>query len=351
MKKKKTASFFILLLLPTLLVALLIVVVDPFFHFHAPLKGEPYLLSEERYQNDGIVKHFAYEALVTGSSTSQNFKTTDINRLWNVEAVKAPFAGASFKEQDSIVRTAISTNSDLKMVIRGIDLNGIDCDKDEMLYEDYPEYLYDRNPFNDYDYLFNKDVAELIGKMAIRLVKGEGAESFDEYSNWNEIKDFGGPAVLSTFTRVDECESEAPSFSEEDYTRIRDNITQNIIETAKENPDIEFYVFLTPPSVCLWDAVIRTGSFDNVIDEIKYTYELLLEVENIKLFSFFDKIEITGDLDNYMDSIHYSEDINTYICECMSRGEGLVTGETYMDYVETVKEIYENFDYESIFNE
>ena len=347
--KKKNLSFFVLLFLPTLMVALIIILVDPFFHFHAPFKGEPYLLSEERYQNDGIVRHFAYDALITGSSTSQNFKTTDINRLWNVDSVKVPFAGASFKEQDSIVRTAISTNSDLKMVIRGIDINGIDCDKDEMLYDDYPEYLYDSNPLNDYDYLYNKDVAELVGKMVIRLIKGEGPESFDDYSNWNEIKSFGGPAVLSTFTRVDEAEEEAPPFSEEELARIRDNITQNIIETALENPDIDFYVFLTPPSVCFWDAIIRTGCYDNVMNELKYTYELLLEVENIKLYSFFDKIEITGDLDNYMDTLHYSEDINTYICECMNRGEGLMTRDNYAEYIERVREIYENFDYDSIF--
>lgn len=38
-------------------------VIDPFFHYHAPLEGLAYPLTDpyERYQNDGIVRHFDYE--------------------------------------------------------------------------------------------------------------------------------------------------------------------------------------------------------------------------------------------------------------------------------------------------
>lgn len=34
------------------------IIVDPFFHYHKPLPGLFYVLNNERYQNDGILKNF-----------------------------------------------------------------------------------------------------------------------------------------------------------------------------------------------------------------------------------------------------------------------------------------------------
>ena len=269
LNRKSFIRFLILLLIPVALVMLLVIVIDPFFHYHAPIKGLPYILSEERYQNDGIVKHFDYEAMITGSSTSQNFKASDIERLWGYETVKVPLAGSSFKEQDAIVKTAIANNPDLKMVIRGLDPDAINRDKDYMAYDEYPEYLYDNNPFNDADYIFNKDVMLMIVRNGMRLVKGKGSVSFDEYSNFNNAVPFGLQAVLSSFVRQEERDTVSPPFSDEDYARMRENLTQNVIETAINNPDIEFFVFFAPPCIFYWDSFVRTKSIDNVIDEMK----------------------------------------------------------------------------------
>lgn len=46
-------------------IAGLTAVVDPFFHYHKPLECLSYPLNNERYQNDGIVKHFDYDAVIT----------------------------------------------------------------------------------------------------------------------------------------------------------------------------------------------------------------------------------------------------------------------------------------------
>ena len=42
--------------------------IDPYFHYHAPLPFVRYELNNDRYQNNGIVKHFEYDAIITGSS-------------------------------------------------------------------------------------------------------------------------------------------------------------------------------------------------------------------------------------------------------------------------------------------
>ena len=39
--------------------------VDPYFHYHGPLVGLSYPDGNERYQNDGIIRNFAYDAVIT----------------------------------------------------------------------------------------------------------------------------------------------------------------------------------------------------------------------------------------------------------------------------------------------
>ena len=51
--------------------------IDPLFHYHEPVEGLKYPINDERYQNDGIIKHFEYNAIITGSSMTENFKTSE----------------------------------------------------------------------------------------------------------------------------------------------------------------------------------------------------------------------------------------------------------------------------------
>ena len=70
----------------------LIAVVDPYFHYHKPLPYFSYTLDNERYQNDGILRHFDYDAVITGSSMTENFKPSELDELFGVNAVKVPFS-------------------------------------------------------------------------------------------------------------------------------------------------------------------------------------------------------------------------------------------------------------------
>lgn len=89
-------------------VAAATVVIDPFLHYHGPLAGLEYPLLDERYQNDGIARHFSYDALITGTSMTQNFKPSEFDALWGAEAVKIAFSGASYREVDENVRRALT---------------------------------------------------------------------------------------------------------------------------------------------------------------------------------------------------------------------------------------------------
>ena len=96
------------------------IIIDPYFHYHAPLNTLQYPIYDERYQNDGIVKNFNYDAIITGTSTTENFKTSEFDELFNMNSVKVPFSGATYREIGDNLKRAIDANPNIKCVLRGV---------------------------------------------------------------------------------------------------------------------------------------------------------------------------------------------------------------------------------------
>ena len=71
--------------------------VDPYMHFHKPLTDKYYYgLNNQRSQNDGITKHFDYDTLITGTSMTENFRTTEADRIFGCNSIKVAYSGGSF---------------------------------------------------------------------------------------------------------------------------------------------------------------------------------------------------------------------------------------------------------------
>lgn len=84
------------------------------------------------------------------------------------------------------------------------------------------------------------------------------------------------------------------------------------------------------------------------IEAEQYVIGLLLEHDNIRLYSFNNRTDITTDLNNYKDKIHYASWINSLMLRWMHDGEYLLTKDNYMDYLEKERAFYTGFDYESL---
>ncbi|MCM1027881.1 MAG: hypothetical protein NC432_15765 [Roseburia sp.] len=135
------------------------------------------------------------------------------------------------------------------------------------------------------------------------------------------------------------------TLSAEDYSQIRENIQRNVLQTARENRDVTFYLFFPPYSICHWNTLVRTKQLDAQLDAEKYAVELLLEAENIHVFSFADQIGTISDLDNYTDALHYGEWVNSDILKWIREGKGELTEENYSEWFQQIKEFYQNYDF------
>lgn len=328
--------------------------IDPYMHFHKPNTDNYfYTLDNQRSQNDGITKHFDYDALITGTSMTENFRSSEMDNIFNCNSIKVCYSGGSFKEINDNLKVAAKNNPDLNIVVRGLDMSYFFMDKDYIRNDlgVYPSYLYDSNPFNDVEYIWNRDI---IWNRAYKMAAANnnknfkpGITSFDDYSRWKYECTYGintlCPNGISDFSK-----GKAVHLTSEEKEKIRGNITQNVTNLAVENPNITFYYFFPPYSIVWWKDQVKTGNIYKQIEAEQYIIELILEHENIKLFSFNNRLDITTDLNNYKDQLHYGPWVNSLILQWMHSGEYQITKENYLAYLETELSNYLDFDYKSL---
>lgn len=290
--------------------------VDPFFHFHKPYTNAYYYtIDNERSQNDGISKNFEYDALITGTSMTENFKTSEFDKIFGVNSVKLPYAGGSYKEINDHIAIALKNNDQLKTIIRCLDMNYF-YENASAMHDDlnkYPTYLYDNNPFNDINYLLNRDV--IFNRVYSMMTENDrndfnpGITSFDDYARWQDWFSYGTKSIYGNDT-LDKLPYSGPGnnkvhLSDEEKAIIKENITQNITSIADEYPDVKFYYYFSPYSAVYWESLAETGEIYKHVETEKYIIELILEHKNIYLFSFNNRADIITDLNNYRDRIHY----------------------------------------------
>jgi hypothetical protein len=324
--------------------------IDPYFHYHKPIESLQYKFQDQRYINDGIIKHFDYDTIITGTSMIENFKTTECDLLFGSNSIKVPYSGGYYKEIDQSLKRAIKANPNIKLVIRSLDYSKINKDKDDARYEleTYPEYLYNYSYFDDVNYVLNKDIMIKNTEVLKYTRKGNVTTSFDRYSNWNKKFTFGKETVLRTYERPEKVDK-IRQLNDKEIKTIKDNIYQNVEETAKENPDITFYLFFTPYSISYWDILNQSGKVQYHIDTERLVIEQLLKYDNIKLFSFSNNFELVCNLNNYKDQAHYGQAVNSKMLEWMKAGDYELTYNNYEDYLNQLENFYLNYDYDSIY--
>lgn len=325
--------------------------IDPYFHYHKPiLEGYFYSLDNQRSQNDGISKNFDYDALITGTSMTENFKTSEMDEIFGTHSIKVSYSGGSYKEINDNLVNALQSNPNLKIIVRCLDYIRILDDKESMRNDlgTYPTYLYDNNPFNDVKYLLNRDI---IFSRAYKMAKDNddpnaprGITSFDDYSRWQYDYSFGIDSVVPD-RNMSSTQGAVVHLTEDERITIYGNITQNVTDLADQYPDVEFYYFFSPYSIAYWVQKLNDGTFDKQIEAEEYVIELILEHPNIHLYTFNDKYEIVTDLNNYKDYAHYGQWVNSLILRWIHDGNGLLTKENYQSYIKNEYEFYSTYDY------
>lgn len=341
-------TFFIIIFLGLGAVAGLVIFVDPFFQYHKPLNGFPYIVDQQVNMNPGLAKNMDYDSILLGSSMTVSFNTDWFAEISGLKTQKLSYNGAYPKDQDIIMDIVFAEKGDsVKQVFLGIDELNYSGDIDQTKFE-VPWYLYDNNYLNDVKYLFNKDV---ILDYILRAV----ADPKDK-SDWNMIyrpwwqdEHYQKAAVLMYYEPAPIAET-AP-VTQEFIDRIAANLDENIIPHIEAHPETTFTVFYPPYSILYWNNVCRRQELETVIEKYRYMSERLLKYENVELFFFQNQEEIICNLNNYADYTHYHGRICHYMVECFENKTCRVTMENLEEELDKLYRLAFNYDYEGIYDD
>ena len=361
--KKWFGSIIIIMVVTLLVLAGCVFWADPFFHYRKPKEYLYYELTDQRFQNDGITRHFDYDAIITGTSMTENFSASQFDELFGTNSIKVCFSGATYKEIDDNLQVSYESGHSPKYVLRGLDYTLLVRDKDELRLDmgEYPDYLTNANPFDDVKYLLNKDVIiNYTLPSLIKYIKGEpgGHTSFDVYSYTAYNATYDKNAVL-----MGRSEFKAPEVinaaTDDEITMLTENMSANVIELAGKHPETTFLYFFPPYSMAYFGGVKEEGNLEKELLFKEKAIDMMLEYDNIHIYSFTDALDITTDLNRYRDVAHYDQNVNFWIIEQIAKGEGFdsegsnvpvfrITKENKETYVEAEKELLMNFDYNSL---
>lgn len=315
----------ITILIPVLLIAGVVYAFDPFYHYHKPWFGLKAVLSDKEYQCIGTLRNFDYDSLLVGSSVMENNDNSWYDEAYGIKSIKAIRSYGATADLCYLMDAAYEKN-DIRYVFYNIDPSALSAAA-QLTYESTgcPMYLYDKNPFNDVKYLFNKDV--LLEKIPYQLANSFIGDYNENLSyNWAKWKNFGTDYVLNLYGRSEEI---VPMMDEKVYqTELEANIAL-LTSRVEAHPETQFIFFYPTYSMLWWDGIVRSGERDAYIHNEKEMTKALLSYDNVRIFCFQNDREVATDLDYYMDTIHFSPEINRRMLDKIIAGEDEMTLDNY----------------------
>lgn len=315
--------------------------VDPFFHYHMPLNNGPAVREKSIYVNPGIARNESYQAVITGSSVTENFRESWFEELFSYDTVKLPIGSGRTVNYRELFKNVFSSGNEIKCVFWGLDLFALVCDPEETIQE-VPEYLYDNNLWNDVRYLLNKDV--LLNEIP-NVLFNQNSFNDDEAYTWDQRFEFGEEIAIehylyNTYNFSEDVEGRLP---QDIYLgNCHDNL-ENVITFIRDNSNTEFYIFFPPYSMLYWHDKERRGETSAYLYAEEYAIQQLLVYENVKLFSFQDIEEIVCNLNNYKDDIHYMAEINYLMARSMKLNNYRITADNYKERLENLQNLIEHY--------
>lgn len=317
MKPSKFLKKFIIAVIICFWAVFLIVwYIDPFYHFHAPFWPFKVTITKGEYQGIGSIRNFDYDSILLGSSVAENYNNRWFDEGFNCTTIKGIKSSGTTADLLYLFDEACEKNNDdIKYCFYSLDLFALMADPDtnftSYLKDSLPLYLYDHNPFNDLEYIYNKDVLFEAIPTAIYKAFDSSVDEGETYS-WYHNKEFSKEAAIRNSDLTDQDLSQTPLSVDEIDEYVKSNL-ENLIQRIKTHPDTEF-IFILPPYSSLWrENMIRCG------EQLRYEYayeaflDAMKQFDNVKIYSFMDDINITDNLDNYMDAMHFSYNISGMI--------------------------------------
>ncbi|BBH22768.1 hypothetical protein Back11_41130 [Paenibacillus baekrokdamisoli] len=314
------AYFATFAVLTAVLVAMLTSFIDPLQFYHKASWYSPVFSSEQRYQNPGLARNYEYDTIIIGTSMTENFIPTEVNKALGGNTLKLSIRGSTADEHFKIASLALKTGK-VKKVLWGLDYFSLKTGDQEAA-GPFPTYLYDDKLWNDYKYWFNYSVYEQFFKGIMRELNGTAPQNINYLYNWSHQVSFGKKYVLNAYKKA-KVEEAYFGLNEEPLDVIKKNFNDHILALVKEYPDVEFSFYYPPYSVLrqsIWKDT-NAQRYDNQLAMKTWMFKQFNAHANTRVYDFQSESDWTYNLDLYKDLSHHNQDVNTWIAEAIGRDD------------------------------
>lgn len=323
------------------------VLVDPLFQYHKPWFGLEPVVTNERYQNAGVIKYFDFDNAILGTSLSENFTISEVNKTFGGDSVKLTMYGSSIYNMTYQMELMKKRQMLPKVIM---------CDMSPILFEapndklknPLPVFLYNNNPLDDVEYVWNFSVLNDFTYQAVMLNVNHSIPDYDTVFVSEESHSSGKDKVLSRYSRPDISTEPVDT---EAYLSLEKKNLALFTQYFDAMPECEFVFFMAPFSMLYWDEQTRL----NRVPTLKAAYDeackTLTSYDNVKLYMWTDDemLGIMSDLDNYVDAHHYNGQVSSGILARIKAGQGLLTEKNYREELDNLFQYVEEFDYNQYF--
>ena len=302
--------------------------VDPLMQYRVPSDRLSYLTFDYDYVNPGLAENAAYDAVLVGTSLTENADMDVWGSAFGAYTVKLIYPGGTTRNFTKILDVAYRTHRP-EYVFWAVDDSLFDRGGTELRHE-LPEYLYDTNPLNDVSYLLNLRIFyNYTLKSVVSSLRGKSNRPILRGNVWAVEDAFGKKAALKKH------DVNAPQKPLQDETYYMDNVRENldtqILPMLRAHPETQFLFFFPPKCITYWRNAQKDGVYDAKFYAMHQIAQTLLREENARVFFYADREEWTTDLSLYMDSIHFRPLVINALGEEMAQGVGELTADTADD--------------------
>ena len=314
----------------SLLVFTLIVLVDPHDHLSIslPMKRAP-INANQRFSYPAIARSQDYDSVVLGTSTVRLLEPRVLNRELGGRFANLAMNSATAYEQARILNLFQRHHERVRTVVIGIDVVWCEAgdDYEKYTFREFPEWLYDDNPWNDYLHVFNGlTLEESIRQLEFVLGRREPKFGFDGYKTFlpdpaeYDLEKARRNLYGKKGMRAKSMPTEPHMASPEE--RASWNFpTHGILAAALEElPAETLKVVLFVPYHHFQQPAPGTKEAARWQECKRRITSLASRVPNSHVLDFMIESEVTRFDENYWDSLHYTVEIADWIVRLVAEG-------------------------------
>lgn len=325
---------------PILLVTISNYGTDPFEYFRKSSDSRLMLeYTSTRFMNPGFAMHYDYDGVVIGTSMTENFRPSQIDRVMGGRFIKLSMSGSTPYEERLLLQVAFRSKGErLRRVLWGLDPEmWIDPPGGTEPVDIFPDYLYGGFDIEVLThYLASKDVFWRDVMLMERGATAKGDVDFDSANYWGSSFVFGCKEVQKGYM-ADLVRHggflHAADREPELEASIRANLEQNLLPMVERQSHTVFYLFIPPYSDA--ETYLVKTYFPAQLAARSYMFRQLKDLarvhSNVHLYDFEADHSITSDLSLYKDVRHYSAAINDWMVEYMNSHAGMLSDD-YITY-------------------